>query len=115
MKKIFYLSTCSTCRRILSEINTEGFELQDIKEKNISASELDFVASTVGGYGVIFSRKAMKFRSLGLHKRTLTEEELRDWILKEYTFLKRPVIVNGTQVYFGNSKDTVERLKIDLA
>ncbi|HMQ08164.1 MAG TPA: ArsC/Spx/MgsR family protein [Saprospiraceae bacterium] len=115
MKKIFYLSTCSTCRRILAEINTEGFELQDIKEKNISAADLDFAASIVGGYGVLFSRKAMKFRSLGLHEKTITEKEQRDWILNEYTFLKRPVIINGSEVYYGNSKDTVARLKMDLA
>jgi arsenate reductase len=114
MKKIFYLSSCSTCQRILKEIDTTDFEMQDIKEKNISADELDFIAEMMGGYEAIFSKRAMKYRSMGLNSMNLKEEDYRRYMLEEYTFLKRPYVVNNNIVYVGNAKKTVEKLKADL-
>lgn len=114
MKKIFYLSTCSTCQRILSGINVSDFEMQDIKEKNISESELDFVASKKGAYEAVFSKRAMKYRSMGLNEMDLAEADYKKYMLEEYTFLKRPFVVNGDDVYVGNSKKVVEALIADL-
>ena len=42
-----------------------------------------------GSYEALFSRRAMKFRSMGLADKTLTEQDYRQLILDEYTFLKR--------------------------
>lgn len=115
MKNIYYLSSCNTCQRIISEINVEGFELQDIKQENISAEVLDFVAKKSGGYENIFSKRAIKYRSMGLHEMDLNEEDYRKYMLEEYTFLKRPFIINGDKVYVGNSKKIVDQLKDDLS
>jgi len=42
MKKIYHLSTCDTCKRILKELQPlEGFVLQDIKADGISAEQLE--------------------------------------------------------------------------
>ena len=43
MKKIYYLSTCDTNKRILKELNLENVELQNIKEENIDEKTLDFL------------------------------------------------------------------------
>ncbi len=108
MNKIYHLATCNTCQRIIKELNNgEGFELQNIKEKNISAKELDKIAKQVGSYEAIFSRRAMKYRSLGLNEQELTEKDYRSWILKEYTFLKRPVVLIDGTYYVGNTKKVV--------
>ncbi len=108
MNKIYHLSSCNTCQRIIGELNNgEGFELQNIKEKNISAKELDKMAKQEGSYEALFSRRAMKYRGLGLNEQTLTEKDYRSWILKEYTFLKRPVAVIDGHYYVGNSKKVV--------
>jgi len=108
MNKIYHLSSCNTCQRIIGELNNgKGFELQDIKEKNVSAQELDKMAKQEGSYEALFSRRAMKYRGLGLNEQTLTEKEYRSWILKEYTFLKRPVVVIDDHYYVGNSKKVV--------
>ena len=40
MKKAFVLSSCSTCQRVLKEVDWQ-FEVQNIKEKNIDAKTLD--------------------------------------------------------------------------
>lgn len=109
MKKIFHLKTCSTNQRILKEINPgSDVDLQNIKEENIDAKTLDFLKEKVGSYEALFSKKAMKYRALGLDKKKLTEEDYRKYLLEEYTFLKRPFIINGEEVFIGNSKQVVQ-------
>lgn len=112
MKKIFHLSSCSTCQRIIKELNDgEGFTLQDIKAKNISAKELDSIKEKVGSYEALFSKRAMKYRSMGLDKMKLSEADYRSYMLEEYTFLKRPFILIGDEVFIGNAKKVVEAAK----
>jgi arsenate reductase len=64
-----------------------------------------------GSFEALFSRRAIKYRSLGLHEQTLTEKDYRRLILEEYTFLKRPVAIVGKQIFIGNTKAVVEALK----
>ena len=40
---------------------------------------------------------------MDLKNQTLTEKDYRQLILDEYTFLKRPVIVNDKEVKVGNT------------
>jgi arsenate reductase len=44
---------------------------------------------------------------MGLDKMTLTEKDYRNYILEEYTFMKRPFILIGDEVFVGNSKNTI--------
>ncbi len=106
--KIYHLSNCSTCQRIIKELGGgAAFEMQDIKTQPLTAAQLDGLKAEVGSYEALFSRRAMKFRAQGLHELDLTEADYRRLILEEYTFLKRPVIQVGEQVFVGNSKKTV--------
>ena len=105
--KIYHLSNCNTCQRIIKELGAEHFELQNIKEKNIEAKALDWVANKIGSYEDIFSRRAMKYRSMGLNEMNLTEKDYRKYMLEEYTFLKRPFVIIGDEVFVGNAKKTV--------
>lgn len=107
MKKIYHLKSCSTNVRILKELNLEGVELQNIKETNIDEKTLDLLKEKVGSYEALFSKKAMKFRSMGLNKMDLTEKDYKKYILEEYTFIKRPYMINGEDVFIGNSKSVV--------
>ncbi len=59
----------------------------------------------------IFSRRAMKYKSMGLKDKNLTEQDYRQFILDEYTFLKRPVIIVENQIFVGNAKTEVEAAK----
>ena len=108
MKKIYQLSTCNTCQRIISDLGLgDDFENQNLKERNISAEELDSLKEFAGSYEALFNKRAIKYRKLGLREMNLTEEQFREWILKEYTFLKRPIIICGDEIFIGNSKKTV--------
>ena len=109
MKKIYHLSTCNTCQKILKEINPgSDVELQDIKVQNIDSKTLDELKTKVGSYEALFSKRAIKYRSLGLNEMNLTEEDYRNYLLEEYTFLKRPFIINEEEVFIGNAKKEVE-------
>ena len=48
---------------------------------------------------------------MGLNEMTLTEADYRRYILEEYTFLKRPVIIIDEQQFVGNAKSTVQAAK----
>lgn len=111
MKKIFYLSTCSTCQKIIKEIPLERFELQDIKTQPITESDLTGMVKLAGNYEALFSRRAMKFRSLGLNEMDLEEDDYKRWIIKEYTFLKRPVVIIDNDIFIGSSKNVLNRLQ----
>jgi arsenate reductase len=113
MKKIYCLSTCSTCNRILDEIAAEkkGFTLQDIKTEKITPAQLDEMKDKAGSYEALFSRRALKYKELGLRDKQLTEKDYRRLILEEYTFLKRPVAILGGKIFVGSEKKTVEALK----
>lgn len=112
MKKVFHLSSCDTNQRILKEINFgDDVEMQDIKSMNIDSETLDFLRDKVGSYEALFSKRAMKFRSLGLNQTKLSEQDYRRYMLEEYTFLKRPFIILDEEVFIGNSKKTIQAAK----
>ena len=116
MKKIYYLSTCSTCQRILKEWNPDNsVVLQDIKTEAMTPAQVDEIIKLAGSAAALFSKKPMKYRAMGLHERELTEKEMRQLILDEYTFLKRPVLLVGNQIFIGNAKKTVEEAGKALA
>lgn len=103
MKKVYYLSTCDNCRRILKEKDLvgQGYALHDIKTDKITPAELDDLKDRVGSYEALFSRRAIKYKELGLKDKSLTEKDYRRLILEEYTFLKRPVIVDRAEISIG--------------
>jgi len=110
MKKIYHLGSCSTNIRILKSLNLDGVELQDIKKVAMTSDQVDEMKKIAGSYEALFSRKAMKYRSLGLNEKTLTEADYKKYIVAEYTFLKRPVAIIDHQIFIGNSKAVVESL-----
>ena len=116
MKKIYHLGNCTTCQRILKEIKADknGFDFQEIKTESITAPQLDALKKMAGSYEALFSRRALKYKEWGLKDKSLTEKDYRDLILKEYTFLKRPVIINGKKIFIGSEKKTVNAIKDDL-
>jgi arsenate reductase len=116
MKKIYYLSTCSTCARIIKELglSDKGFKFQDIKTEKITPVQLAEMKKMAGSYESLFSRVALKYRALGLDKKKFTEDDYKNYILEEYTFLKRPAIIIGNKIFIGNSKSTVAAVKAEL-
>lgn len=112
MKRIFHLANCTTCQRILKELKpAKDYVLQDIKTEPITAAQLDEMKKLSGSYEALFSRVALKYRALKLNEKSLTEKDYRKYILEEYTFLKRPVIIVDNKIFIGNSPKNVAAAK----
>ncbi len=112
MKKVYHLSTCDTCIRILKELDLPGnFEKQDIKKEEITVKQLEALKQLAGSYEALFSRRAKLYKERNLKNENLSEEDYKNLILEHYTFLSRPVVINGNDIFIGNSKKAVELAK----
>lgn len=116
MKKIYHLGNCTTCQAIIGEtgIAKKGFEMQEIKSEKITPAQLDAMKELAGSYESLFSKRAILYRELGLKDKKLTENDYREYILREYTFLKRPVVISGNTIFIGSEKKNVEAMKAAL-
>ena len=115
MQKIYHLSTCDTCKRILKELALPSTYLfQDIKKTPIDQKQLEALKELSGSYQALFNKRARLYRERALGVHTLAEEDYKSLILEHYTFLKRPVIVNKEQIFIGNSKKVVAQAKISI-
>jgi len=114
MKKVYFLQTCDTCKRILKEVNTDGFELQEIKSNPINATQLAEMYALSGSYENLFNKRARLYKSLNLKSKTISETNYKQYLLDEYTFLKRPVFIVDNEIFIGNSKSVVEALKLKI-
>jgi arsenate reductase len=77
----------------------------------MTRKQLEEMKKLAGSYEALFSRRALKYKELGLKDKQLTEEDYKNYILEEDTFLKRPVTIVNEQIFIGNDKKTVEALK----
>ena len=107
MSKIYYLSTCDTCKRIMNQWNLNDCRLQDIKHEPITEEQIDEMIALAGSAEALFSKRARKYKELGLKDKTLNDGDIRELSLEEYTFLKRPVLIHEGTVYIGNSPKVV--------
>lgn len=112
MKKVYYLKTCSTCVRILKDLDLPSeFILQDIKTEAITVKQLEHMKALAGSYEALFSKRAKLYKDMDLKNQNLTERDYKHYILDHYTFLSRPVIIVDDSIFVGNSKKVVEAAK----
>ncbi len=115
MKKIYHLATCDTCKRIIKELQLPSeFEKREIKQQELTVKELEELKELAGSYEALFSKRAKLYKERGLKDETLSEDDFKRFILEHYTFLKRPVIVNGDEIFIGNSAKVVQAAKTSI-
>lgn len=117
MNKIWYLSTCSTCTRIMNELNItkENFITEDMKNNPISKQDLEQIKNTTNlAFEDLFNKRAMKYQKTEKKHQIKTDTDFKQAILEEYTFLKRPIIQINNKYFIGNSKKTIEECKTEL-
>ncbi len=111
--KLYGLPHCSTCQKAvayLEELDVEIENFHDVKENNLSRKEVEKLVELVGGVDKLFSKRAVKYRSLGLNEMELSDKQLVDYMVEEYTFIKRPVMVFGDTALAGFSKKKYDEL-----
>jgi len=112
MKKIYHLANCDTCQKILKIWKPgKDFVLQNIKEESITPKQIDEMIKLAGSAEILFSRRALKYKSMGLAEKKLTEKDYRQLIIDEYTFLRRPVMIVDKNIFIGNAPGNVKDAK----
>ena len=110
---LYWLPHCSTCKKAKEFIENKGVtitEFHDIKTQPLSREQVEKLANLVGGAEQLFSRRAIKYREMGLHEREVSSAEMLDLMVSEYTFIKRPVLVIGEIATAGFSEKIYNEL-----
>jgi arsenate reductase len=96
--------------KYLEEKDVPIRSFRDLKAQPLSVDEVRDLAAKVGGVEKLFSKRAMKYRQMGLHEREVSEDEMVRLMTEEYTFVTRPVIVRGDRATAGFSAKRVDEL-----
>ncbi len=115
-RKVYFLSTCDTCRRIMKEVGVdESFEQQDIKFNPVTEQQVESFFRHTGSYGELVNKRARKLKE-ALAEHPVTEDaDYKKLLLMDYTFLQRPVFELDGKLFVGNAKKTVEAIKVALS
>lgn len=112
MKKVYFLSTCDTCKRILKELDLkDDLTKQDLKKEPLTESQLDELYTYSLSYEDLFNKRAKLYKERDLKAKNLSETDYKNLLLEHYTFLKRPVFILNDEIFIGNSKKKIEALK----
>lgn len=115
MNKIYYLSTCDTCKKILAQINdVSKFEMIDIKTNPLTEVQVEEMYALAGSYEKLFSKRAQLYKQLNLKEANLDEAGFKKYLLEHYTFLARPVIIYNNEIFVGNSTKNVDKMLLTV-
>ena len=93
---IYWLPNCTTCQKAVAYLKAKSITVaafRDVKTQPLSRDEIAQLAAKVGGPDALFSRRAIKYRAMKLGERNLSDADLLDLMTEEYTFIRRPVLV----------------------
>ena len=111
MKKVFYLTTCGTCTKILKMFDLSDWELRDLKSHPITEEELAEMYQFTKSYEALFSRRSTQIKARDIDVKSLGEKDFKKLILDHYSFLKRPVFLTDKEIFVGNEKKKIENLE----
>ena len=112
MKKVYYLSTCDTCKRIMKELGVDNsFIQQDIKTSPLTSDQIEEMYQFTESYESLINKRARKLKEALINNPVKNDKDYKELLLLDYTFLKRPVFQIDDQFFIGNAKMTVNELK----
>ena len=111
-RKVYFLSTCDTCQRIMKEVGADdSFEQQDIKFNPLTEEQVEWFFKHVGSYEELINKRARKLKDALAENPVSDDSDYKKLLLLDYTFLKRPVFEIDGKLFVGNAKSTVEAIK----
>lgn len=115
MNKLYYLSSCSTCKRIINQWSlTKAIDLIDVKKTPLDEKNLKELYKITNSYETLFNKRAQMLKKLNLNINLLDENDFKRLLLSHYSFLKRPVLLLNRKIFVGNSKKNIEEAEIEL-
>ena len=108
MRVFYYLSSCSTCKKIENQLSLgESVKKIDIKKKKLTEEDLKILFEKVGNYESLINKRAQLFKQRNIDYKNLEEKDFKNLLLEHYTFIKRPILMYDDNVFVGNSSKTI--------
>jgi arsenate reductase len=116
MKNTFiYLSTCSTCVRIIKSLGIEDADfLQNVKEHMATPAQLAFLYNYTNSYEELINKRGRVYAQMKREGTVFSEAVYKTLLENEYSCLKRPILIWDNTVFLGNAKATVAQMKAAL-
>jgi arsenate reductase len=110
---IYHKPTCTTCRQALQILKDNGrpFEAINYYEKPFTKPQLKGLLKKAGlkARDVLRTKEDI-YKSLGLAKKELSEDELLDLMIAHPDLVQRPIVEKGETVILARPADTIKNL-----
>ena len=111
--KIYHNPRCSKSRQALAMLQEAGSEVE-IFEYLTTPPTPDELADVISKLGItseqLVRKKEALFKELGLHKRTLTEEQWIQVLCKNPKLIERPIVISGNRAVVGRPPELIRTL-----
>ena len=110
---IYQKPTCSTCREAIKLLNISGQDYTAVNyyERPFTKVQLKDLLKKAGLNATdILRTKDEIYKTLGLARKSLAEEELLDLMIKHPDLIQRPIVEKGEQVMLARPVETIKRL-----
>ena len=82
MNKLYYLSSCSTCKRIINQWSlTKAIDLIDVKKTPLDEKNLKELYKITNSYETLFNKRAQMLKKLNLNINLLDENDFKNYCL----------------------------------
>ena len=110
--KLYGIKTCDTVRKARKYLDEHGIDCTfvDMQATPLDCETVDRWLEKVS-IETLFNKRGMTYRKLGLKDKNLDETGMREWLCRENTLIKRPVIETGSgEVIVGFDADRYSAL-----
>ncbi len=111
MIKIYLSPSCSSCRKVKDWFERQKipFEEINILRHHLSEEELkDMLKKSLDGTDDIISKRSKVIKEQNVDVDSMSIHELYDFVKKNPTVLKRPIIVDDSKIQVGYNQDEIE-------
>lgn len=111
--KIYHKPTCSTCRQAVQLLKESGkpFTAINYYEQPFTKSQLKALLkkAKLSPKDVLRTKEDI-YKSLGLAKKTLSDDELIDVMIQHPDLIQRPIVEKGEKALLARPAETVKNI-----
>ena len=110
---IYHKPTCSTCRQAVQILRDSGqpFEAVNYYEKPFTKTQFKTLLKKAGlAPADVLRTKEDVYKTLGLAKKTLSDDELVDLMIKHPDLIQRPIVEKGERAVLARPAETTKEL-----
>lgn len=111
MIKIYLSPSCSSCRKVKAWFQEQKipFEEINILKHDITEDELkEMLMKSLDGTDDIISKRSKIIKEQKIDVDSMSIKELFEFVRKNPTVLKRPIIVDDSKIQVGYNQDEIE-------